>query len=815
MYSRAVMTLLSPLGLIFLITPSFAQMQACPVNINYEAGNLTRWDAYTGNNRDGNGPSAIMQRYNSTASAPYGTQGVSAINEYNLGVPGIQVITSPGIDPFGGFTTLPTINGYTYKAAILLGSTSVTRGNGGGGGGGYVRGVSYTINVPAGDKTVPYTMTYAYAMILENGTHNSNEQPLFSATLRTSAGIITCASPSYYLPTLDDAVDRRSGATLDSAAAIANGFSVSPRFSPNPGNGGEYLQDVWTKGWTEVMFDLAAYRGQQVTLTFEADNCIPGGHFSYAYIALRDACAGLLISGAEQACTNNQFVYSIPSLAGATYQWTVPPGWPVISGVNSNILTVKAGSQPGVISARVVNSCTDLNASVPVTVLPATISGTVSSDKTVCAGDNLNTLELSGYRGNILNWISSSDGINYTAVPNNASSYTARNLGATTTYKAVIQNGSGCSIDTSAGATITVDPKSVGGTLAPLHTNVCLGQTANGSLTLQGNTGQVVNWQFSEDAANWNDFEPALPAASYAIRQINTSGQYRTVVKSGVCPAVTSSPATVSLVNVLYPQATIYPADTTICYGTPATLSASITSGTSYSWATTATLEGAGGGPVTRTPFSVDAVATPLSTTKYTLNIQNAGCPNTLSRQFNVQVRQPVGLNAGNDTTAVANQPLQLTAIADDMDEHHFEWSPSTGLDNPFRSDPVARLSGDPEHITYRVTIISTEGCTSTDEVNVRVFKSAPDIFVPNAFTPGKSINNLFRPIAAGIASLRFFRVFNRWGQLVFHTSTMGQGWDGLVNGKPQPGNTYVWVLSATNYLGLPVEKRGTVTLVR
>ncbi|MEJ0105301.1 MAG: hypothetical protein WDO19_23290 [Bacteroidota bacterium] len=101
----------------------------------------------------------------------------------------------------------------------------------------------------------------------------------FKATLTTSTGIITCASPSYYLPTLNNATQGtgqgRTGATLDTAAALANGFKLSPvlflSHAGQQGNNGTLLQDVWTKDWTEVTFDLSPYRGQQVTLTFESD----------------------------------------------------------------------------------------------------------------------------------------------------------------------------------------------------------------------------------------------------------------------------------------------------------------------------------------------------------------------------------------------------------------------------------------------------------------------------------------------------------------------------------------------------------------
>src|SRR5271169_3367795 len=86
--------------------------QVCPLNSNWSSGYLTHWDAYTGNNMGGNGPSAIQRLYDSTQAAPGGTLGNNTIYEYQLpGVPGIQILSSTSIDPYGGFATVPKING--------------------------------------------------------------------------------------------------------------------------------------------------------------------------------------------------------------------------------------------------------------------------------------------------------------------------------------------------------------------------------------------------------------------------------------------------------------------------------------------------------------------------------------------------------------------------------------------------------------------------------------------------------------------------------------------------------------------------------
>ncbi|MBS1914869.1 MAG: gliding motility-associated C-terminal domain-containing protein [Bacteroidetes bacterium] len=805
---------------------AYSQIQACPVNINFSTGDLTHWFAYTGNNKitaenpTGNGPGAIKQKYDSTTGAPTGTIGVTSIPEYNLpSVAGIHTVTTQGIDPFGNFPTIPTINGYSYNYSILLGSTSITHStNQSGTAGGYVRGVSYVINVPAGPTSEPYTMTYAYAMVLENGAHNSNNQPLFSATLQTSAGVITCASPSYYLPTLNNANNGGGNATLDSAAAKANGFSVSSKLSPNAnpnGNGSnQHLQDVWWKGWTEVTFDLSAYRGQQVTLTFEADNCVPGGHFAYAYIAIRNQCEGLMISGDTVACTNANLMYSVPSLAGATYNWTVPADWVINSGSNTNIISVTPGTQNGQIIAHEVNGCADLKDTIDVQTSPPTIPGNVASDAQVCTGINTTTLTLNNNTGSVVNWIASTDGGNtWDTIAVRSSTYTAQNLTETTLYKALVQNGEACSIDTSSGATISVDAKSVGGNLLPADTSICKDQNVAILLNLYNHLGSVQNWQSSTDSINWVNFIPANTDSVYGVSRINATTFYRTVVKNGTCPADTSSTSSIKYFDVAFPQATADPTSFVICYGNSAELNALITIGTNYSWSNTDSLLSEGDGSIPSTPYSLSAKATPSASTNYILTIQNAGCPNVLIDTFNVAVIPPIIVNAGNDTSIVINEPLQLNGTSNDTTaEVSFDWSPANGLDYTDISNPIATLT---ENASYVLKVTDGFGCYGLDTINIKVFQTLPDIFLPNAFTPGKNMNNIFRPIAVGVSSLQYFRIYNRWGQLMYSTSQLGQGWDGYYGGKPQDSDTFVWMVEGTSYLGTKIVKKGTMVLIR
>jgi gliding motility-associated-like protein len=808
---------------MFIFRPAFSQTEGCPVNINFSNGGLTHWFAYTGNNRGGNGPDDILQTYDSTKVAPTGTIGSTTIPEYNFPpVSGIHTNSTNGTDHFGGFAIIPTINGYKYDYSVLLGSTTVSTGAGSGGGnpGGYIRGISYKISVPTSTSTQPYTMTYAYAMVLENGSHNSKEQPLISATLSTADSIVSCASPAYYLPTLDNASSPDgTDATLDTAAAIKNGFSQSREPSPNlDRRTRSYLPDVWTKGWTEVTFDLSPYRGQTVTLTFEADNCVPGGHFAYGYIAIRNLCNGLMISGDSLVCSNSNTIYSIPALAGASYEWSVPAGWTINSGINTNIINVTVGNQNGVVTAKEQNSCAHLQDAIPVKTVIPSVGGNITGDATVCSGLNDSKLTLSGNTGNVISWISSIDGVNWVNIPDITSTYIAQNLNATTLYEAIVQTNKVCAADTSSDAIITVDPKSIGGTLSPANTNICEGQDLSPVLTLTGNTGQITNWQSSPDNNVWTNFNPINTNSTYTVDNgsINISTQYRIIVKSGVCVADTSSVATIELFNTNYPKAIIHPTDTSVCYGKSAMLNATITQATSYTWTNNNALSNQGNGFIASTPFVINATATTLNTTDFILSITNTGCPNILMDTFHVNIVPPVIVNAGNDTSVVIGQPLQLTATTNDSTTNSYEWSPASYLDNPGISNPIAIFGEGVITYAYAVQATDPTGCFGIDSIHIKVYNVPPGIYVPNAFTPnGDGLNDTFKPITLGIKSLSLFRIYNRWGQLVFATSEIGKGWDGMVNGAPQNAGNYVWIADGIDYLGKKVQVRGNVLLVR
>ncbi len=201
---------------------------------------------------------------------------------------------------------------------------------------------------------------------------------------------------------------------------------------------------------------------------------------------------------------------------------------------------------------------------------------------------------------------------------------------------------------------------------------------------------------------------------------------------------------------------------------------------------------------------------------KYTLLYKftsTNGCFDTATQT--VVVIAPPAVYAGNDTAVVVNQPLQLQVVSSDAGGDTYIWSPSTGLNNNTITNPISILGSNIDSIRYFVKATDSAGCYGEASIAVKVFKTSPNIFVPNAFTPGTSVNNIFRPIPVGISSLQYFRIYNRWGQLVYNTSKLGDGWDGTISGKPQSMGSYVWMVQGTTYTGVVISKKGTMTLIR
>jgi gliding motility-associated-like protein len=87
---------------------------------------------------------------------------------------------------------------------------------------------------------------------------------------------------------------------------------------------------------------------------------------------------------------------------------------------------------------------------------------------------------------------------------------------------------------------------------------------------------------------------------------------------------------------------------------------------------------------------------------------------------------------------------------------------------------------------------------------------------VPTAFTPnGDGLNDYIRPILAGVERLEYFRIFNRYGQLVFESKFPEAAWNGVLKGKAQGSGTFVYQVQAIDYTGEVLKQSGTFLLIR
>ena len=152
----------------------------------------------------------------------------------------------------------------------------------------------------------------------------------------------------------------------------------------------------------------------------------------------------------------------------------------------------------------------------------------------------------------------------------------------------------------------------------------------------------------------------------------------------------------------------------------------------------------------------------------------------------------------------VANTPVSLLArkFGDSI-----LWKPATFLNTATSYTPI--FSGTSDQ-SYNIEITTAAGCLTVDAQPVKIVGRA-DIFVPTAFTPDHDGNNdILRPILYGIKELHYFRIYNRWGELMFESKSGNTGWDGSFHGKILANQVVVWVAEGLGLDGNTYFRKGT-----
>lgn len=348
----------------------------------------------------------------------------------------------------------------------------------------------------------------------------------------------------------------------------------------------------------------------------------------------------------------------------------------------------------------------------------------------------------------------------------------------TTTYTVTISDAFGCTGKDS----VKVNVVNFVTLFKPADTTLCQGDQVVLRIVSDG-----LHYVWTP-AASLND-----PTIKNPIATPTAPTTYHVVANIGKCV----SQADININTVPYPAANAG-LDQEICYGASTQLQAS--GGSIYSWSPTIFLD--------NSHIANPRVIKPYAGVRYIVTVRDTlGCPKPVRDTVILNVDRLVAYAGSPDTSVVLGQPLQLFASGGT----NYLWTPSTWLDDPTIHNPIALPLDD---IRYFVRVSNNIGCFANGSIRVKVYKIPADLYVPSAFAP-TGVNNIFRPILVGIRTLDLFRVYNRWGQMLYSGADASGGWDGTFGGKGQEAGTYVWYAEATDYKETKIKKKGYVVLIR
>lgn len=193
------------------------------------------------------------------------------------------------------------------------------------------------------------------------------------------------------------------------------------------------------------------------------------------------------------------------------------------------------------------------------------------------------------------------------------------------------------------------------------------------------------------------------------------------------------------------------------------------------------------------------------------LTVSDIKCPQTLSvKTLNVVIDAPVPGTRYPDVEAVSNFPEQLQSRP--FTSSSVLWTPSISLDFPNSYRPSFK-GLNPQ--LYYVQFKTRTGCLTVDTQYVKIKKKI-QIYVPNSFTPdGDGLNDYLYPVLMGYQKLNYFRIYDRWGKMLFQSQTEQPGWDGRVNGNKVSLQTVIWMVEAVDVDGVSHQQQGTTVLLR
>lgn len=202
--------------------------------------------------------------------------------------------------------------------------------------------------------------------------------------------------------------------------------------------------------------------------------------------------------------------------------------------------------------------------------------------------------------------------------------------------------------------------------------------------------------------------------------------------------------------------------------------------------------------------------------TLYTFKLiaSNVGCIDSLTKTNLVEVfSQPIASFSPN-ANSVSSNNSNITFYNNSSNSNNFIWNFGEGFPSDTTtslSDTTYNYSGEEGYYTVKL-IAQNDNCSDSTESTIRIFEELI-YYIPNSFTPNKSDanNDLFTPIfTSGYEPSSYnFKIFDRWGNIVFETSNSIVGWNGEYKGKQSPPGGYTWRI---NFTETKTDKNHTIT---
>lgn len=603
-----------------------------------------------------------------------------------------------------------------------------------------------------------------------------------------------------------DTVFACKGETVQLAATTSSGFVNDLRWSPDINLSATNTAEVLVSTMAESRTYYATYQEDGCTIVDSVHvrvDSLPANLGEFTLMEDKDPyCPGDTIIIASPIYNSSQYPF-------INHDWTAfltfpepgqdPQGtWGFETPDTLYNLVVTA--QDSAEYVRVTNSggCTDTSRLLIPVIPPKEI--TISPDPAiVCPGETIQlTADFSG-PGEIT-WEPEE-------VINGANDQKAVNIGplAETTEVTITVEEEGC--PSSQSISVELIPSLIAFTS---ETVICEGESIRLNLT----DIDEVSYQWSSpDDPTFNPTDPSI-----VVSPVNTT-TYELSAQFGDCPEETGS-ITINVIGEA--QVDVSPAELTICPNEEFTLSASGNApgfaSESYEWSYGGSTQSGD----ELTIRSLDEDATFLMT--YVVSKPNGQeCFRDTDQADIIVEQQPeiTGFAFNPDTATMGGIYLGeslgvLANIEGNTEGYLFEWMANSaiidGMTNNITDTPA-------EDTEYKLTLTSPNGC-ETIAVSPIVRVIIPQYSIPNVFTPNNdNVNDFFNIAYVGIRELssfiQEFKVFNRWGQIVYNNESPETGWDGEVNGKPAPPDVYVYKITVLFPDGRLEENSGEVTLIR